>query len=171
MEFLREVLSEKFDEFSQLVADFNEKNPEKSIKLANLAGGGYVDKDKYQSLKTKLEKETERLLSDTENVKKAFALELALKDEKPKNTKALKALLDLDAITYEDGVLNGFSEQMEKIRKENGFLFEDDVKPPKFTRSVSGADGEMTKADFKKLSYMEKLKLKLDAPDIYSKLK
>lgn len=171
MEFLRNVLGERFDEFSQLVTDYNKNNPEKSVKLANLSEGGYVDKDKYASLKTKYEKETEKLLGETENIKKTFAIELALKEEKPRNTKALKALLDLDAITYENGVLNGLSEQLSEIRRENGFLFEEEKAAPKFTRSVGGADGEMTKDDFKKLSYMEKLKLKIDAPLLYSKLK
>ena len=171
MEFLREVLGEKYGEFSQALSDYNERNPERQIKLANLADGGYVDKDKYAALKAKYEKEKESFLKDTENIKKEYALELALKEEKPRNTKALRALLDFDLITYEDGVLNGFSEQIEKIRKENAFLFEEGNVKPQFSRSVSGANAELSKEDFKKLSYMEKLKLKKDAPKIYNELK
>ena len=171
MEFLRNVLGEKFEEFSQAVTDYNLNNPDKAVKIANLSEGGYVDKDKYATLKTKYEKETGRLLKETEDIKKTFALELSLKDEKPRNVKALKALLDLDAITYEDGVLKGFSEQIAEIRKENSFLFEEEKPAPKFTRSVLGAEAEMTKEDFKKLGYMEKLKLKKEAPEIYAKLK
>jgi len=171
MEFLREVLGEKFGEFTRALSDYNESNPDRQVKLANLADGGYVDKDKYAALKAKYEKEKESFLKDTLNIKKEYALELALKEEKPRNTKALKALLDFDLITYEDGVLNGFSEQIEKIKKENAFLFEESTIKPQFSRSVSGADTELTKEDFKKLSYMEKLKLKKEAPKIYNELK
>ena len=171
MEFLKSVLGERFDEFSKIIKTHNENNPENVIKLANLSEGGYVDKDKYAALKTKFEKETGRLLEEAEGIKKTFAIELAVKEEKPKNAKALKALLDIDAITYEDGVLGGFSEQMEAIRKENGFLFEEEKHLPKFTHSAFGAEAEMTKEEFKKLGYMEKLRLKKEAPQIYAKLK
>lgn len=169
MDFLKEALNEKFTEFAGLINDYNSQNPEKAIKLANLADGGYVDKDKFSSLKTKYEKELSRLKEENENSKKEFALSLALRDEKPKNTKAVKALLDLDAITYSDGELIGFKEQMEAVKKENGFLFEGTV--PQFARPVTGGEGELTRDDFKKLSYMEKLKLKKESPDIYTNLK
>lgn len=171
MEFLREVLGEKFDEFAGRINDYNSNNPDKSIKLANLAGGGYVDKDKYASLKTRYEKEAEKLKAEVENVKKEYAVELALTGEKPKNMKALKALLDLDAVSYENGVLSGLSQQLEVVRRENGFLFEDSEPKPIFTRSLGSSTGELTREQFKGLSYMEKLRLKKEEPETYSKLK
>ncbi|MBE7028138.1 MAG: hypothetical protein E7407_03785 [Ruminococcaceae bacterium] len=169
MDFLKEALNEKFTEFADLIDAYNRQYPEKAVKLANLSGGGYVDKDKYSSLKAKYEKEMGRLKEENQISKKEFALELALREEKPKNLKAVKALLDFDSIIYEDGELIGFKEQMEAVKKENGFLFEG--KMPHFARPVTGGGEELTREDFKKLSYMEKLKLKKESPELYTKLK
>lgn len=169
MDFLKEALKEKFSEFAMMIDSYNGEHPEKPLKLANLAEGGYVDKDKYSSLKTKFEKEVERLSKENENSKKEYALELAISALKPKNSKAVRALLDIDSITYENGELIGFKEQAETVKRENSFLFEGET--PRFARPVTGGEGEITRDDFKKLSYMEKLKLKKDSPELYSKLK
>lgn len=171
MEFLKGVLGEKYGEFLQIIKDYNNNNPDKPIKLADLSQGGYVDKDKYASLKDKYEKDTKRLGDEISSVQFDYALNFAIKEAKPRNIKALKALLDMDSLSYENGVIKGLKEQLAEIRKTDGYLFEDSVVQPKFTRPVSGADEELTRDDFKKLSYMEKLKLKREAPQIYSKMK
>jgi hypothetical protein len=41
-----------------------------------------------------------------------------------KNTKALRALLDMEKIKYENDTLSGLDEQIEAIKKDNDFLFE-----------------------------------------------
>ncbi len=170
MEFLKDVLNERYDEFCGIIESFNKNNPEKSIKLINLADGGYVLKDAYSTLSDKYEKDTKKLSDSLKNAEFNYQLELLIRDEKPKNTKALKALIDLDKLSYENGVISGFSEQIEKLKKEESYLF-DSGTLPQFTRPVSSADTGITREDYKKLSYMEKLKLKKEAPKIFSKLK
>ncbi|QHI72894.1 phage scaffolding protein [Aminipila terrae] len=54
MEFLKEILGEKYAEFEKLINDYNVKpeNKEKQIKLADLGTGEYVGKGKYSTMET-----------------------------------------------------------------------------------------------------------------------
>lgn len=74
MEFLKEILGEElFKQFETAVTAYNgsEANKDKQIKLANLGGGEYVGKGKYDALQAELEK------TKLEN-----AIQLALRDAK-----------------------------------------------------------------------------------------
>lgn len=68
---------------------------------------------------------------DLTATKKESAIKLAIASAKPKNEKALMALLDTDIVKLnDDGTVTGLKEQLENIKKENGFLFEEeDTKP------------------------------------------
>lgn len=170
MEFLKDALGEKYTEFEGLITAYNEQNPDKPLKVINLEDGRFIEKEKYSALEEKFKKETESLKSKAGKDKLYYEVELKLLSEKPKNTKALKALLDFDKITYSDGVLVGLDEQIEALKVSDGYLF-DSGDVPQFSRPVGGADEELTREEFKKLSYMDKLKLKNEAPKIFSKLK
>ena len=64
---------------------------------------------------------------DLTSAKKEAAIKLAIADAKPKSEKALMAFLDTDIVKLnEDGTVTGLKEQLENIKKDNGFLFEDD---------------------------------------------
>lgn len=68
MEFLKEILGEElFKQFETAVNAYNgnEANKDKQIKLANLAGGEYVGKGKYDALQALLDGKTTEL--DTAN--------------------------------------------------------------------------------------------------------
>lgn len=94
------------------------------------------------------------------------ALEDALEKSNAKSTKALRALIDTEKIGFEDGKLTGFSEQLDKLKEECGFLFFDEKKP-KFT---SGPLAFQNKPDISSLSYKERLKLYCEMPDVYQRL-
>ena len=53
-----------------------------------------------------------------------FALENALNGAKSKNNKALKALLNMDSIKYQEGKLEGLQEQIEALQKDASYLFD-----------------------------------------------
>ena len=64
MEFLKAILGDElFKQFKEKVDAYNgdEANKEKQIKLANLAGGEYVGKGKYDALQTLLDGKTNEL--------------------------------------------------------------------------------------------------------------
>lgn len=52
------------------------------------------------------------------------ALEGALTNAKCKNTKALKALLDIDNIKYQDDKLEGLEEQLKALKESDSYLFD-----------------------------------------------
>lgn len=58
-----------------------------------------------------------------------FALENALNSAKSKNNKALKALLDMDSIKYQEGKLEGLQEQIEALQKDASYLFDLNTAP------------------------------------------
>lgn len=58
-----------------------------------------------------------------------YALDGALSSAKCKNNKALKALLDMDSIKYQEGKLDGLDGQLETLQKDAGYLFDLDTAP------------------------------------------
>ena len=58
-----------------------------------------------------------------------FALEGALNSAKSKNNKALKALLNMDSIKYQDGKLEGLQEQIEALQNDASYLFDLNTAP------------------------------------------
>lgn len=71
---------------------------------------------------------------------KEFKIQNALRDANAKNVTAVQALLKADDITVgDDGKLSGFDDQLEAIKKDNAFLFEDEKAQPN-GRIVVGSD-------------------------------
>lgn len=58
-----------------------------------------------------------------------FALDSALTNAKSKNNKALKALLDVDSIKYQEGKFEGLQEQIEALQKDASYLFDLNTAP------------------------------------------
>lgn len=54
-----------------------------------------------------------------------YALDSALNNSKCKNSKALKALLDMNSIKYQDGKLEGLETQINSLKESESYLFED----------------------------------------------
>ena len=127
----------------------------KEIKLANLASGCYVDKKKFDDKVTELEtanntitglRETvtkfdgvdvERLKADAkeweakyntdiEAVKLDSAVDLGIVAAKAKNPKLIKAALDMSLIKRDGENVIGLSEQLDNLKKSDGYLFEEE---------------------------------------------
>ena len=100
-----------------------------------------------------------------------YALSGALTAAKVKNPKALKALLDLDGLKHNNGEIVGLNEQLEKIKESDGYLFESEEKAPYVVKGTSGgAPASVTKEAFEKMSYLDKLKLKTEQPEVFKLL-
>ena len=151
VEFLKALFSDKaltFDEFAKAVAE------SKDIKLANLADGKYVDKQKLddkageldtanktiadlqdavkkfdgvdvEALNRQIGDLKEKYDKDTSALKLNSALDMALVSAKAKNPKLAKAALDLSLIKLDGDKLLGFDEQIAKIKESDGYLFDD----------------------------------------------
>lgn len=121
------------------IARFNEINEEKKELKNQLE-----DRDKQlQELKvkaagneeltakiTELEELNKQTKEEYENkiaaLRKETAIELALKDAKARNIKAVKALLDLDKVSLDGDNLLGLEEQLEGLKESDPYLFGED---------------------------------------------
>lgn len=129
----------------------------KEVKLANLAAGSHVDKRKYDDKVGELEKANETIkglqttvakfdgvdveklkkdASDWENkyntdlaaVKLDNALNMKLVESKVKNPKLVKAALDMTVIKMDGENLLGLTEQLDKLKESDAYLFEAETK-------------------------------------------
>ena len=83
-------------------------------------------KQAAEEYKTKFEEAQAKAKADMEKLQFDHALEKALTSAKAKNTKAVKALLDLEGLKFKDDEIIGLKDQLEKVKEENDYLFEAD---------------------------------------------
>ena len=125
----------------------------KDIKLANLSAGSHIDKRKYDDKVAELNTANETIkglretvakfdgvdvdklkkdASDWETkyntdlaaVKLDSAVNMALVNAKAKNPKLAKAALDMSVIKLDGENLIGFSEQLDKLKESDSYLFD-----------------------------------------------
>lgn len=82
--------------------------------------------------KTKAEQAQADATKQIASLRFDHALDGALTGAKARNAKAVKALLQSDALKLqEDGSILGLKEQLERVKSENDYLFESDTPTPK----------------------------------------
>lgn len=159
----------KKEQIMELAPELSDEQAEAIIKLweENIvmlkAEGGASEQDLADayargvadSEKKFLEAEFERLLASE------------LESAGAKNDKAIRALLDMEKISVKDGVITGLLEQLDVLKAECDYLFNEDETKPRFT---SGVSGKSDKLDISKLSYKERLKLYKESPELYKSL-
>ena len=102
------------------------------LKTANETIGSYKSMDiesikkSAEEYKSKFEEAQKKAKADMEKLQFDHALENALTKSKAKNTKAVKALLDLEGLKLKDDEIIGLKDQLEKVKEKNDFLFETD---------------------------------------------
>lgn len=96
--------------------------------------------------KAKAEKAQTDAAAQLAAVKFDHALESALTGAKAKNPKAVQALLSTDALKDANGefIAERFTEQLEKIKSENDYLFADVKEPPKI---ITGGNNQSVVGD------------------------
>lgn len=102
-----------------------------------------------------------------------FALENALNSAKSKNNKALKALLDMNSIKYQEGKFEGLQEQIEALKNDASYLFDLDTAPQNtggLGNFGRGNSPTITKEQFRSMSYMEKMDLYNKDKDLFNQL-
>lgn len=90
--------------------------------------------------KTKAEQAQANAAAQVAQLRFDHALDGALNGVKAKNSKAVRALLNTELLKLaEDGSISGLKEQLEKVKSENDFLFENDQPTPKI---IAGANNQ-----------------------------
>jgi len=71
------------------------------------------------------------------------ALDRALADAKARNPRAVRALLNTDALKFNeaDGSIVGLTEQLEKVKTENGYMFESATPDPQIVAGGQNSGG------------------------------
>ena len=124
-------------------ADFNavneaKKQLEKTLEerdgqledLKNSAGDNAEMKKTIEELQKTNAEQLKTHAAEIAQLKLDNAVETALTAAGAKNSKTVKALLDLTKVKLdEDGKLNGFDEQLETVRKSDGYLFTEKQQP------------------------------------------
>ncbi|TQI66259.1 phage scaffolding protein [Clostridium sp. KNHs216] len=84
---------------------------------------------------------------------------------------AFLSLLKEKQLKLDDGKLVGFDDVLKQAQADDPSAFASDKPAPKFTDPITGKPlPEITKEAFTKMTYMEKLKLKTEQPEIYKGL-
>ena len=112
-------LSEKNTQLEQIKND-TQTSEELKTKIEQMQ---QENETKINEYKTKLEQEQQEWEQKLTQQKLDSKLELALRDAKAKNVKAVMALLNTDDIKLDGDNLIGLDDQLTKIKEENDYLF------------------------------------------------
>lgn len=154
----------KFDDLNTEVKGLREQLAQRDKDIAELkksTGDNEALKTQIKDLETKYQKDTEALNGQIKEMQFSNALELALTGNKARNAKAVKALLNLDEVKYEDGKITGLDGQLEALKAEHSYLFETEKEENGTGYAYQPAAGQAQQPDFSQMtdeqyySYME----------------
>lgn len=122
----------------KVILEKEKSNLETQLSAANEKISGFGDYDNIKSEVEKWKNDYEDLKSSSENeinnLKLNYSIENSLVKSKVKNSKAAKALLDLDALRDSKNFDDDLNTQIDNLKKSDSYLFEAEGS------SVSGAN-------------------------------
>lgn len=126
LETEKENLSGQLAEANQQMEDF------KSMDIEGIQRAA-------EEWKTKAEAAEAKAKADVEKLQFEYALNTALAGAKAREPKAVAALLDMDGLKLNGNEIVGLKDQLEKLKTEKDFLFENDEKTPQIIRGTTGS--------------------------------
>lgn len=130
-------------------------------------------KKQIDALKADSDKRTAEYEAKIKSMEIDNIVNTALSGVKSKNNKAVRALLDLNDATIENGEIKGLKDQLDTVMKDNPFLFGENTKP---TGTPAGNEGgkhgtpTITAKEFAKMNYAERSKLYDENQELYNQL-
>ncbi|SMB95408.1 Phage minor structural protein GP20 [Desulfonispora thiosulfatigenes DSM 11270] len=171
------VEKNKFDGINNQLSDLQIQIKERDKQLGELkikAAGNEELTTKINELE-KLNKTTkEEYETKIVALRKETSIELKLKDEKAKNLKAVKALLDLEKVSLDGENLIGLEEQLKTLKEQESYLFgSDTLKGREPNKDTNPVDPECKNNPFSKehFNLTEQGKLLKENPELAAKLK
>ena len=151
------IPKEKFDEKNEKVSILEEQIKSRDEQIEQLKNDTNATEElqgKIEELQKQNEQTKEELSSKLQKQKLESEIDKALLSNKARNTKAVKALLDMDKVELTDDGVKGLNEQLESMREEESYLFEIEQKQSKAGEDYKGSDGEgtFTMADIDNMS-------------------
>lgn len=135
----------ELETYKNKVADLENDIKTKDSTIANLQKeADKVDglNQKISQLETDKTNLTNELNNKVSTIQKDHAIEGAIRDAKGKNVKAIKALLDTEKITFENGELGGLTDQLDALKSaEDSSMLFGDVQAPSGTHPNNPPSG------------------------------
>ncbi|MGJ8716681.1 phage scaffolding protein [Clostridium botulinum] len=153
------ITKDKFDALDEQLKNANTTITD--LKKSN------KDNEELQTKVTDYETKVKDYEKKIQDMQFNYALEGALKGANVRNTKAVKALLNLEGIKLEGENVLGLSEQIEALKKSDSYLFAEEQKP-KFS-GVEPTDNSIkdpVPKDTSKMSYTELCKYLEENPNV-----
>lgn len=100
-----------------------------------------------------------------------YALDNALTKAKCRNNKAVKALLNLDELKYENGEIVGLEGQIQALKGDSDYLFETHKATGSGFNPAGNNSNKITKEDFKKMNMLQRNELYRKDPQLYEELR
>lgn len=170
------IPKQRFNEVNEAKKELSKQLADRDKQLEDLtvkANGNEELTKELEALKATNAKTVEEYEAKIKANEFNYALDNALSGAKSKNNKALKALLDIDSIKYQDGKLEGLESQIEALKKDAGYLFDLETTPTN-TGGVGnfgrGKAQAITKEQFNNMSYTDRLNLFNDNKELYAQL-
>lgn len=122
----------RFDQVNQAKKELEVQLKDRDTQLAELSKNNKDNENLLNQIKD-LQALNKQTTTDYENkinqIQFDYALDGALTNAKSKNNKALKALLDMNSIKYQEGKFEGLQEQIEALQKDASYLFDLNTAP------------------------------------------
>lgn len=145
------------------------------LQEANTTIDGFKDyeqvKSQVEEYKTKYEQSKAEYEAKIADMQFGTSLDAAITAAGGRNAKAVKALLDVEALQASKDQTTDIKAAIEACQKENGYLFgaTEPIKNP--IGPTQGPALGITKEQFKTMGYKERLELKQSSPEKYAELK
>ena len=137
-----ELINSKTEELKKANESLQSQIAERDKDLKSLkkqAGDNEELTNQFKELQSKYKQDTENLTKELQQTKLNSAVDSALTKAKVRNSKAAKALLNMDDIQLNDkGELEGLDNQINSLQKSDGYLFDQGSKEP---YQPQGGDG------------------------------
>jgi hypothetical protein len=159
-----DAITKERDTYKGTVGDYEKQLAE----LKKSAG----DNEALTTKIAELQAANKKAAQDIIQLKLDSAVELGLANAKAKDPKAVRGVLDMSKIKLNDkNEVEGLAEQLKDLQKTHDYLFETSGQAaPKGMTPAGGSDSVpngVTKEQFNRMGYRERLKLHNDDPETY----
>lgn len=179
-EIIDSIMAENGKDVEKAKGDYDDLKEQLETATTTIADlkKNNTDNEKLQATITDHEATIAKLQQEATEKDFNYRLEDALKGSKAKNIKAIKALLDMDKVKLDGDSLTGLEEQLKALQTSDSYLFEasepQQTPPPQLggakPTNTGGAPKGITKDQFQKMSYTERVELYNTQPEVYSQL-
>lgn len=164
------------EELKTEIKGLKDQLKERDTQIENLkqtAGSNEDLKKQIEEMQEKNKEAVDAHKAEIHQMKVDMAVERALKDAK--NATAVKALLnDLDKAEFaDDGTIKGLEDQIKALKKSDAYLFNDGkpkLKGANIGESSDGEPGVVTKEQFNRMSYKDRMNLFNENKELYDSL-